>query len=131
MIGKGEQDCMKKHLKKVGLGVLAVAVCATTVAVGVSGIGKLHKTTTVEENINATNNIVMHFKWTGDSTPHLYYSNVNNTGETNMSYPGVPMNAEGNGWYSYTIAETDSADLVISVPDVDYQTNSFGRTSGE
>lgn len=131
MIGKGEQDCMKKHLKKVGLGMLAVAVCATTVAVGVSSIGKLHKTTIVEESINATNNIVMHFKWTGDSIPHLYYSNVNNTGGTNMSYPGVPMNAEGNGWYSYTIAETDSADLIISVPDVDYQTNSFGRTSGE
>lgn len=111
--------------------MLAAAVCITTIAVGVSGIGRNHKTTTVKENINATNDIVMHFKWTGDSTPHLYYSNINNTGGTNMSYPGVPMNAEGNGWYSYTIAEADSADLVISVPDVDYETNSFGRTSGE
>ena len=122
---------MKKHLKKAGLGMLAAAVCATTIAVGVSGIGRIHKTTTVEEDINATNDIVMHFKWTGDSTPHLYYSNINNTGGANMSYPGVPMKAEGNGWYSYTIAEADSADLVISVPDVDYETNSFGRTSGE
>lgn len=122
---------MKKHLKKIGLGMLATAVCVTTVAVGASGIWKINKTTTVEESVNATNDIVMHFKWTGKSTPHLYYSNVNNTTGINMSYPGVPMNAEGNGWYSYTIAEADSADLVISVPDVDYQTNSFGRTSGE
>lgn len=122
---------MKKHLKTVGLGMLAAAVCVTTVAVGVSEIGKFHKTATVEESVNANSNIVMHFKWTGDSTPHLYYSNVNNTGGTNMSYPGVPMNAEGNGWYSYTIPEADSADLVISVPDVDYETNSFGRTGGE
>ena len=77
---------MKKHLKKIGLGMLATAVCVTTVAVGTSGIRKINKTTVVEESVNATNDIVMHFKWTGKSTPHLYYSNVNNTSGTNMSY---------------------------------------------
>ena len=122
---------MRRHIKKAGLGILAAAVCVTTVAVGVSQFGSQDKTAVVEEKVSATNDIVMHFKWTGDATPHLYYSNVNNAGGTNMSYPGVPMNAEGNGWYSYTISEVDSADLIISVPEVDYQTNSFGRNSGE
>ena len=121
---------MKKHLKKVGLGMLASVVCVATVAVGVSQYGKIHETTTVEENVNATGNIEMHFKWSGDSTPHLYYTNVNNSGEIDMSYPGVPMKAEGNGWYSYTITDADSADLVISVPDKGYETNTFERTSG-
>lgn len=121
---------MKKHLKKIGFGILATAVCMATVAVGVSQSGNFHKTATIEENVKTYGNIEMHFKWSGDSTPHLYYSNINDSGQSNMSYPGVPMKSEGNGWYSYTIADADSADLVISVPDKGYETNTFERTSG-
>ena len=118
---------MKRHLKKVVFGVLAVALVVASVAIAKNGTDntKTTKEQTVVENTNKSG-ITMHYKWEGD-TPHLYYS----TGAASMSYPGVPMNEEGNGWYSYTIEDAKSADMVISVPSKGYETSTFNRTSGE
>jgi len=71
--------------------------------------------------------ITIHYKW-GDTQPHLSYSSKT-AGTT--SYPGVPMNDEGNGWYSYTIEDASEADIIMSVPEVEFQTSQFSRTEGE
>ena len=71
--------------------------------------------------------ITIHYKW-GDTQPHLSYSSKT-AGTT--SYPGVPMNDEGNGWYSYTIEDASEADIIMSVPELEFQTSQFSRTEGE
>lgn len=72
--------------------------------------------------------VTIHYKWEG-SQPHLYY-NVEGQ-DTFMTYPGVPMNKEGNGWYSYTITEAEAATMQINVPEKDYSTSQFDRQAGE
>ena len=74
------------------------------------------------------NGVTIHYKWDGDQ-PHLYYS-VDSTNKK-TSFPGVPMKDEGNGWYSYTVADAEEADIIISVPSKDYQTSEFSRDKGE
>lgn len=41
--------------------------------------------------------MTVHFQWNSKEgeCPHLYYTNVNGTEDTNMTSPGVPMNEEG------------------------------------
>ena len=72
--------------------------------------------------------ITIHYKWEG-AQPHLYYE-VEGSNEQ-MSYPGVPMKDEGNGWYSYTVSDADAANFKLSVPELDYQTSEFSREEGE
>ena len=72
--------------------------------------------------------VTIHYKWSGD-LPHLYYE-VEGT-KKKTTYPGVPMKDEGNGWYTYTVPEADTANLRISVPKKDYQTSEFSREKGE
>ena len=72
--------------------------------------------------------VTIHFKWEG-SQPHVAYS-VDETNTTTTT-PGVPMNDEGNGWYTYTIKNAKEADVVISVPELDYTTSGFSRSEGE
>ena len=73
--------------------------------------------------------MTIHFQWTSKDGefPHLYYDNVNGNKKTNMTNPGVPMNQESDGWYSYTIPDAESADIMISVPEKDYQTTLHTR----
>lgn len=68
--------------------------------------------------------MTVHFQWESreGECPHLYYTNVNGTQNTNMTSPGVPMKEEGNGWYVYTIPDADSAEIQISVKERGYQT---------
>ena len=73
-------------------------------------------------NVQGQEGMTVHFQWDGKDFPHLYYNNVNGTQETNMTSPGVPMNQDGNGWFSYTIPGAESADIMISVPEKGYQT---------
>lgn len=75
--------------------------------------------------------ITVHFKWEGETTPHLYYKNVNGDSEQYTSWPGVPMTEDKEGWYSYTLSEADSAEFIFSVPDKNYQTASVNGESGE
>lgn len=68
--------------------------------------------------------MTVHFQWKSQEGeyPHLYYTNVNGTGDTNMTSPGVPMNEEGDGWYSYTIPDAESAEIQISIKEKGFQT---------
>ena len=59
----------------------------------------------------------------------MAYTNAT-TGEKTTN-PGVPMKDEGNGWYTCTVPGAESADMVISVPELGYQTTAFTREQGE
>lgn len=76
----------------------------------------------------AKEQITLHYKWEG-SQPHVCYSVENSKDKT--CYPGVPMENEGNGWYSYTIENAKLANLKVSVPELEFQTSEFSRKSGE
>ena len=123
---------MKKHLKKIVFGALAVTVVASTVAIG-SNVTNVSKKTEPVQNVEMATTetgITMHFKWEG-ATPHLYYYNVDGNGKKEMSYPGVPMNNDGNNWYSYTIADAKTATMMISSSVEGYQTGEFEKAGGE
>ena len=68
--------------------------------------------------------LTVHFQWKSEKgeCPHLYYTDVNGTGDSKMTSPGVPMNEEEDGWYSYTIPEAESAKIQVSVKEKGYQT---------
>lgn len=72
--------------------------------------------------------ITLHFKWEG-AQPHIAYK-VDETGVVTTT-PGVPMRDEGNGWYTYTISDAEVANMVISIPELDYTTSDFNRSEGE
>ena len=76
--------------------------------------------------------MTIHFQWTSKQGefPHLYYTNVNGKEGTVCTNPGVPMHDDGNGWFSYTIPDADSAQIQISVPEMSYQTT-LAEKSGD
>lgn len=76
-----------------------------------------------------TDEIELHYQWKGEGQPHLYYEVANSKQKT--SYPGVPMTKEADGWYSYKVEEAKAAKMIISVPELQYQTSEFDRSSGE
>lgn len=80
------------------------------------------------EQKESEHEITLHYKWDGKQ-PHLYYNA--DGGKQKTTYPGVPMKDEGNGWYSYTVSDAEKASLIISVPELEYQTSQFDREEGE
>ena len=113
---------LRKYAKQTGFGlVFALLVCVALI---------------VPNDIFSTNkdsvkkDIVVHYYWNGDDTPHLYYENVNGEKGQVISWPGIPMKETQENWYSYTIKDVESADLVFSIGDT-YQTANLNRTSGE
>lgn len=59
-----------------------------------------------------TEQVIVHYynehNW---SSPDLYYYMGNSKGQ---SWPGVPMQEEGKGWYSYTINKFAKARVIFS-----------------
>ena len=119
-------ESMNEHVKKVVFGAAFAGMVAVALA---TPTDILKNTTTVEQTV-AENNIVVHYRWNGEDTPHLYYENVNESGQKAISWPGIPMKKTGDNWYSYTISNAQSADLVFSIGDT-YETTTLNRTAGE
>lgn len=117
---------MKKHVGKIVFGAAFVGM----VAVALAAPTDIFKNTTTVEQTVAQNNIVVHYRWNGKDTPHLYYENVNESGQKAISWPGIPMKKTGENWYSYTISNAQSADIVFSIGDT-YETTTLNRTAGE
>ncbi len=67
-----------------------------------------------KNNTHADSSITIHYQ-SDKGTPNVYYWNMNNSGETPVSWPGKAMTSEGNGWYSYTLPEAYSTNLIFSV----------------
>ncbi|WP_072159064.1 starch-binding protein [Persicobacter sp. CCB-QB2] len=63
-----------------------------------------------EPDDTTPNGLTLHLKtdWT---SPMLHYWNASDGSASN--WPGVPMNAEGNQWFSYTIADITSTQLLF------------------
>lgn len=59
------------------------------------------------------NNLTIHFKPSSWNNPTLYFWNATPSGAT-TSWPGHSMQAEGNGWYAYTLNNTDCTNFIIS-----------------
>ncbi|URZ01026.1 TIM-barrel domain-containing protein [Clostridium felsineum] len=61
----------------------------------------------------ASDGITLHFKNpNGWGAPNIYYYDPTGT-LTGPSWPGVKMNSEGNGWYSYTIQSWANAKVLF------------------
>lgn len=57
--------------------------------------------------------LTIHFKPSSWNNPTLYFWNATPSG-ANTSWPGQAMQAEGNGWYAYTLSNTDCSNFIIS-----------------
>ncbi len=55
----------------------------------------------------------IHFQPTSWGSPRLYFWNATPSGAT-TTWPGVSMQAEGNGWYKYTLSNTACTNFIIS-----------------
>ena len=129
-----------KICKIAGIAVASAAIIAGGAFYGIHQLGMTGNSSSggspvmqsmVAQNVSTTESqhvVTLHFKWEG-SQPHVAYSvDETNTSTTN---PGVPMNDEGNGWYTYTIKDAEVANMAISVPELDYTTSEFSRSEGE
>lgn len=133
---------MKKNRKRIGLGIGLLS--ASLLCGGAYATSSYLQEKTKQPVINQKQSIkveelakkqcedqvIVHYRWEGNDTPHLYYENVNGAGEKVISYPGIPMTKDADGWYSYTIADVESVDLQFSIGD-SYVTASMNRTAGE
>ncbi|HAS42869.1 MAG TPA: hypothetical protein DCS93_20485 [Microscillaceae bacterium] len=57
--------------------------------------------------------LTVHFKPNGYNNPTIYYWAVTPSGQT-TAWPGVPMTAEGDGWYRFTLAGANCAQVIFS-----------------
>lgn len=125
---------MKKSVKTLGIGVVcAAAVCAALALpndIGRPSVSDQYVAVEDTSKQKQMGDIVIHYRWTGQDTPHMYYENVDGDGMPRISYPGIPMKDEKNGWYTCTIEDADSADIIFSIGD-SYVTASMNRSSGE
>jgi glycosidase len=64
---------------------------------------------------NTQTAMTLHFKrpvgWS--NTPHIYYWNTTPVNLT-VSWPGIPMTSEGNGWWKHTLVGANCANLIFN-----------------
>ena len=75
---------VKNHVKQTIFGLsFAVLVCVALVL----------PNDILKKNITnvAAEDIVVHYYWDGEDTPHLYYENINGDGKQVISWPGIPL----------------------------------------
>lgn len=59
------------------------------------------------------NNLTIHYKPNNYSNPEIYFWNVTPSGQS-TGWPGVQMQAAGNGWYEYTFNNANCANFIFS-----------------
>lgn len=62
---------------------------------------------------NPPSDLTVHFKPNWYTNPEIYFWNVTPSGQT-TSWPGVQMQNDGNGWYSYTFTGASCANFIFS-----------------
>ena len=129
---KERKRFVNKYIKHTAFAVVATGLVAAALAlpndVGRPDVEKVLEQKNVTQN--AKSDIILHYRWDGEDTPHVYYENVNGSEEKSISYPGVPMKNTKDGWYTYTIQDAKSADIIFSIGD-SYETATLTRTAGE
>ncbi|MBQ1394398.1 MAG: starch-binding protein, partial [Lachnospiraceae bacterium] len=132
IITKKGRGFLKKYVKHTAFAVATAGLVATALALP-NDIGKPNAEQATQQTVakqSTTKDIVLHYRWDGKDTPHVYYENVNGSGEKAISYPGIPMKNTKDGWYTYTIKNAKSADIIFSIGDT-YETATLARTAGE
>ena len=125
---------MRKHIKPILTGVFL----SSLVGVALATPNDMFKTRQVIEKVSLNEqkdkkeqkDIVVHYRWDGEDTPHLYYENVNGEEGQVISWPGIPMKETQENWYTCTISNVESADLIFSIGDT-YETASVTKEAGE
>jgi len=89
----------------------------TIKAYAIDNAGNSSSTNTVTFTASFSAGIVVHFKKpSGWTTASLYYWNVSPAGSMpTVSWPGVTMSDEGNGWYGFVFSNATSANLIFSM----------------
>lgn len=130
----------KKICKIAGVVVASAAMVAGGAFYGMQQLGVIGNSSNgsssslqsmVAQKLSATEDqheVTLHFKWEGPQPHVAYFVDETNTSTTK---PGVPMKDEGNGWYTYTVKNAEEAEVVISVPELNYTTTEFSRSEGE
>ena len=127
---------MRKYAKQIGVAlVLSAATCAAIALPNDIGRPSQRQQQQVAQKVelakqDTKEDIILHYRWDGEETPHVYYENVNNSGAQTISYPGIPMKDTKDGWYNYTISDADSADIIFTIGD-SYVTATMNRLAGE
>ncbi len=109
--------------KKINLKVISVSA-ALLACIVIGTFFAFHSKPVTEKDLT------VHFKWS-ESAPYLYYDTIEGENETACVYPGIPMTDEGNGWYSCTISNIESAKVTVNVPDAGYATIASEKEAGE
>ncbi len=66
-----------------------------------------------EDQQGGSNDLKVYFKSDNFSDPEIYFWSVTPSNLT-TSWPGETMQLEANGWYSYTLSNTDCANIIFS-----------------
>ena len=107
-------------------------IAAAILTIGAAGAvaGPKFTASKIIENTVAKDGITVHYKWNSDGKPRFYYTSVNGE-KVSMSYPGIPMEQEAEGWYSYTVADAEKLEFQIILNDADFQTATISCEAGE
>ena len=124
---------MEKRLRRFSPSIIIMAMLVVILAgvLAVTLTSKSKNDEPVQVGDASGKSITIHFKQISEDVPHIYYENVNGNQEDNMSFPGLPMMADGDGWCTYTINDAASADIIVSVPEMSYRSVVASKTAGE
>ena len=89
-----------------------------------------HSSVTQTQQVASKGNITIHYFWALNDEPRIYYPTVNKE-TVPMEDAGVPMEYEGNNWYTYTIPAADTANVQFLVADYDFATSAEDFAAGE
>ncbi|MBQ4530011.1 MAG: starch-binding protein [Lachnospiraceae bacterium] len=120
---------MKAKWKKVTSLVLATVLGISGMFAGVPQEAFAAQKSVTAEKVNSqAETLKIHFKspWGG---ANIFYWNVDGKYNNPVKWPGEPMEAEEDGWYSYTITTDDSADFMFNYEGK--MTSDFVKESGE
>ena len=111
---------MKQGKSKIIISIfLCLAVLVTTAVVAISSSTSASA---------ATTGIKVHYKYTKDDVPYIYYWN-SLPSNIEVSWPGKKMTKEDNDWYVYEFKNKTKINMIFT--DGVYQTDDLTRNTGE
>lgn len=121
----------KKKLKLAIFSVTACIVVLLGTVVTMKGIQHYSAVVNEEKQVSASKgSITIHYFWALKDEPRIYYTEVDGE-KVAMENEGVPMEAEGNNWYVYTIPAANEANVQFLVDEYDFVTSSEKFAAGE
>lgn len=114
---------MRKKRLQTALAAAAATLC---IAGGITVAWQCLPGTTTKDTEKVTveqeeKGITVHYFWALKDEPRVYYTEVDGN-KVAMEEQGVPMESEGNNWYSYKIPNAKKVNLKFLVDQYDYAT---------